>query len=485
MAFDDWESYLYPGTHVLRNRWQEQDPDVLSVREHAATRRRARELHATPSLIEHTWDAAHLRALHGYLFQDAYEWAGQYRTVDMSKGDTDFGTVRPGPGAIDRYVDQAHRIIEETRWDELSREEFGEAAAQVYAWINQAHPFREGNGRTGRELMTQLAARSPFDLHWSRISKAVWNQYSALTAPDRGKWDPQPEMIVAVFTHLAVRRPQMVQPEPPQPAPAPRASVVAARQPGQLDHQRPVEPEPARQHVEDPPSARAVGRPAPEQNEAEREAADRRAWDHQQAEVAEDREKDAEADRQHHEIIEDQGKDVEAEQHTAEVSEDRDKDAEVGRSPAEAAPQPDRDRDVAATAATAITGTTAEGPQQTAASGRLPADQVIAGTYAGPRDSRQAALVAQGRDLDQLRRQDHIDPAAREEPGPVYRRPQDNRTRGVEADRPRQSGRDYGARGRSGGPEQDLRRDEVRNPRGRREPARPYRSSPERGGRDL
>lgn len=438
MAFDDWESYLYPGTTVLRNLWEEHDPDVLRFREHLTTDARAAELHRTPGLIKHTWDAQHLRAIHGYLFQDVYEWAGQYRTVDMSKGDTDFGTVRPGPGAIDRYVDQAHRIIEETRWDELNREEFGEAAAQVYAWINQAHPFREGNGRTGRELMTQLAARSPFDLNWSRISKAVWNQYSALTAPDRGKWDPQPEMLVAVFTHLAVRRPQMVQPELPQPAPAPRASVVDARQPGQLDHQRPVEPEPARQHVGNPPSARAVGRPVPEQNEAEREAADRLAWDHQQAEVAEDREKDA----------------------------------EVGRSPAEAAPQPDHlDREVAATAGTSITGTTA--------------DHVVADTYAGPRDSRQAALAAQGRDLDQLRRQDHIDSGARKEPGPVYRRPEDGRTRGVEADRPRQSGRDYGARGRGGGPEQDLRRDEVRNPRGRREPARPYRSSPERGGLDL
>jgi len=36
--------------------------------------------------IARTFDGAHLRAVHARLFQDLYEWAGQYRTVDTTKG---------------------------------------------------------------------------------------------------------------------------------------------------------------------------------------------------------------------------------------------------------------------------------------------------------------------------------------------------------------------------------------------------------------
>ncbi|WP_199176319.1 Fic family protein [Actinomyces qiguomingii] len=52
--------------------------------------------------VPRTYDADHVRAIHGYLFQDVYEWAGQYRSVNMSKNFSSFADVRAGE--IDRYL---------------------------------------------------------------------------------------------------------------------------------------------------------------------------------------------------------------------------------------------------------------------------------------------------------------------------------------------------------------------------------------------
>lgn len=84
----------------MRNIADIRDPDGLRVYEYKVTGRRHRQLKTTPDLVEHTYDAAHVRAIHRYLFQDVYEWAGQYRTVNISKGMTDFADV--ATGQIDR-----------------------------------------------------------------------------------------------------------------------------------------------------------------------------------------------------------------------------------------------------------------------------------------------------------------------------------------------------------------------------------------------
>ena len=150
--FDTWESYFYPETYnpatgngTLRNLFDERDDDVLRVLEYGSTAQRQRELNAEPTLVDRTFDAAHVRAIHGHLFGDVYEWAGKYRTVNISKGPgRAFGDVKTGE--VDRYLVDVHRLVEGTEWGRLGREEFGERAAHVFAYLNQAHPFREGNG---------------------------------------------------------------------------------------------------------------------------------------------------------------------------------------------------------------------------------------------------------------------------------------------------------------------------------------------------
>lgn len=210
--FDTWESYFYPETYspatgngTLRNLFEERDDAVLRVLEYGSTAQRQRELNADPRLVVHTFDAAHVRAIHGHLLGDVYEWAGQYRTVNISKGPgRAFGDVKTGE--VDRYLADVHRLVEDTEWGQLGREEFGEHAAQVFAYLNQAHPFREGNGRTSKVFMEHVAGRSGFVLDFERVTPFEWNQAAALSRPDLYTYEPVPDSLVPVFRHIAVER---------------------------------------------------------------------------------------------------------------------------------------------------------------------------------------------------------------------------------------------------------------------------------------
>src|SRR5215471_3213514 len=77
------DPYTYSGTDVLRNLFDICDPNHLAAFEANATAARLIELDAAP--IVGRFDVAHLKAIHRYIFQDVYGWAGEFRTVNISK----------------------------------------------------------------------------------------------------------------------------------------------------------------------------------------------------------------------------------------------------------------------------------------------------------------------------------------------------------------------------------------------------------------
>ncbi|MGQ0625958.1 MAG: Fic/DOC family protein [Sporichthyaceae bacterium] len=167
--FDSWESYFYPetinpvtGNGTLCNRFDERDPDVLRMLEYGSTAQRGRQLIAGEIDVARTFDAAHVCAIHRHLFADVYEWAGEYRTVDMVKGGPR-GFAEVGSGEIDRYLDDVHNRVLGTDWGRLDRDGFAYCVAEVFVYVNQAHPFREGNGRTSKVFWStsRSARRSP------------------------------------------------------------------------------------------------------------------------------------------------------------------------------------------------------------------------------------------------------------------------------------------------------------------------------------
>ncbi len=259
--FDSWEFCFYPETYdprtgqgVMRNLREWRSAEALSSYEYRMTGARQRQLLARPDLVSHTFDADHVRAIHQHLFQDVYEWAGQFRGVNMAKGSgRGFGDVKTGE--IDRYLSDVHRLVESTAWERLDREQFGERTATVFAYLNQAHPFREGNGRTSKVLMEHVAARSRFALDFDRVSPLEWNQASEFTRPDLLAYDPVPDSLVPVFRHIAVERPAA--PAPAVDAAAQVRSLLSASYP------RPATPGPstAAQSTTERPRRTSLGLP--------------------------------------------------------------------------------------------------------------------------------------------------------------------------------------------------------------------------------
>lgn len=204
-----WGDYFWPGTTVLANKLGITDPDTLKVKEAARTTRREQELRAGTVDLPRTFDADHLKALHKHLFQDVYEWAGQYREVNMSKD----GVAFAARVDIDTYLSHVATIAAEVLWNDLDAPDLAEQAARVYSTLNHAHPFREGNGRAGKLFVSQLVEPAGYDFDYNAIDPLVWNQRSALSAPDLGDHIPHHELLTPVFAHILIERPT-----PPAPA---------------------------------------------------------------------------------------------------------------------------------------------------------------------------------------------------------------------------------------------------------------------------
>ena len=78
------KKYCYPDSEVLKNKLNIRDKDELFEAEKKLTFARLQKLQSEP--IKGKFDFAHLKAIHKYIFQDLYDWAGEERTVDIGKG---------------------------------------------------------------------------------------------------------------------------------------------------------------------------------------------------------------------------------------------------------------------------------------------------------------------------------------------------------------------------------------------------------------
>lgn len=188
-----WEDYLYPpkefGLQVLRNKLGLTGFDEAFSAERQLTQLRAVELAAQPELVPRTFDVEHWKAIHRQVFQDVYEWAGEFRTVNMSKGqlveDPD-GKLKQQFNAFvghDQLAGRADAVMSHIHATNMfagrDRAEVVNGLADSLMWMNRVHPFREGNGRTHRILAEHVAEHAGYLLDWYRISPEVQNRVMA------------------------------------------------------------------------------------------------------------------------------------------------------------------------------------------------------------------------------------------------------------------------------------------------------------------
>ncbi|WP_431031224.1 Fic/DOC family protein [Plantibacter sp. RU18] len=175
--FRAWDDYFIPGTTVLRNKFNERDATTLQLKEEQAARLRLIELAANP--VAGDFDYAHMKAIHGRIFQDVYEWAGQERVgpdSHMTKGGPDVVHFAPGdpaapmiaysyyPGALvaDAAEEQYRRLAAKGLLRGLPQEEFLVEFAEIWGELNVVHSFREGNTRAQFVFFSQLAEQAGY-----------------------------------------------------------------------------------------------------------------------------------------------------------------------------------------------------------------------------------------------------------------------------------------------------------------------------------
>lgn len=231
-----WDDYFYPGTDTLRNKWGELDPTMLHAMEYQATRVRHRELVDGTATVPRDFGPDHIKGIHGYLFQDVYQWAGQYRDVGMVKMSEPGGIGFTAPGQIDLWMRSIQDFVRTTTWQSMDAGEFVEAASVTFAHLNQAHPFREGNGRASKIYMQHVAELSPFRLDFSGIDPMLWNLSSELSRPSLLRQTVDARFLYHVFA-TATRPATQAPPAAPQQgvgprsASYPRAATAAPQQP--------------------------------------------------------------------------------------------------------------------------------------------------------------------------------------------------------------------------------------------------------------
>ncbi|NLF45372.1 MAG: cell filamentation protein Fic [Syntrophomonadaceae bacterium] len=163
----DQSRYCYPGTDVLINRENITNAKSLAKYEADMTIIRQYELEIE-QVVKGNFGITHLKRIHKYIFQDIYPFAGKFRLENISKGNTEF--------CKSEFIeDNMKTILNELKGDNylkgLNAEDFSMKAAYYMSEINMIHPFREGNGRTIREFIRQLAYKNGHIINWSLVNK--------------------------------------------------------------------------------------------------------------------------------------------------------------------------------------------------------------------------------------------------------------------------------------------------------------------------
>jgi len=167
------DPYVDPQSKILRNKFGLTDQESLDLTEANVVLVRSILLQLKP--IKGNFDSDHLKAIHSYLFRDVYDWAGQFRTIPLAKAED----IRGGrvirftpPKLIEAELKPVFdQLADEHFLEGLPRKEFARKIAGLFSEINRIHAFREGNGRTQRQFVRQLADSLGFTVHFEVVSR--------------------------------------------------------------------------------------------------------------------------------------------------------------------------------------------------------------------------------------------------------------------------------------------------------------------------
>lgn len=152
--------YCYENSGTLKNKLDIRDYKQLEKYEAKITA--AKSLGLRIKGIMGDFDKKHYISIHKYLFEDIYPFAGEFREENIGKGEFRFASFEYIEPELDRLLNE---LKQENFLAGLSKQELAKRLAYYLSELNVLHPFREGNGRTNREFIRQLALKNGYVLN--------------------------------------------------------------------------------------------------------------------------------------------------------------------------------------------------------------------------------------------------------------------------------------------------------------------------------
>jgi cell filamentation protein len=191
------DPYTYAGSsRVLVNKAGIKKAAELQAFEQEVSSARSDELRLGKAVNRRDFGSSHIAAIHNFLFHDVYAWAGQFRTVNISKDGVEFAHANK-VGDVLKTVQTELRSANFLRGQ--SKDQFVGGIAKAFGALQFAHPFREGNQKTARVYLEQLAKQAGFAVDFSKVSRSEWVEMSNAALKN--------DLSKAVATFAEVSRP--------------------------------------------------------------------------------------------------------------------------------------------------------------------------------------------------------------------------------------------------------------------------------------
>lgn len=155
--------YTYKNSDTLKNKLDIRDEKKLKKYETEMVAFKMSTINKAN--IKRTYDEEHIKKIHRHLFDEVYNFAGEYRKENITKENFRFSEYEYIPDNIKLILNK----IDIDKFKNISFEELIVFISQIMTDLNVLHPFREGNGRATREFIRELLEDLGYEINWFLI----------------------------------------------------------------------------------------------------------------------------------------------------------------------------------------------------------------------------------------------------------------------------------------------------------------------------